>query len=130
MSNAAQIGRAHCRAAARHSQSHDAQDTCRCTHADRDKETWRYVAARLDEAARGGDVLDVTVPLRMVLLLEGGCGMPPGVTPRRFPPLWSAKELDAMIDNQPMTGEQAATLKQLAKAAYGTPRLSSIQIFI
>ena len=37
----------------------------------RDKETWRYVAARLDAAARGGDVLDVTVPLRMVLSLEG-----------------------------------------------------------
>jgi hypothetical protein len=38
--------------------------------------------------------------------------------PRRFPPQWSAKELDAMIDHQPMTAEQAATLKQLAKAAY------------
>jgi hypothetical protein len=31
----------------------------------RDKETWRYVAAR------GGDTADVAVPLRMVLSMEG-----------------------------------------------------------
>jgi hypothetical protein len=29
-----------------------------------------------------------------------------------------SQELDAMIASQPMTAEQAATLKQLAKAAY------------
>jgi hypothetical protein len=37
----------------------------------RDKETWRYVAVRLDEAGRGADALDVVVPLRMVLSTEG-----------------------------------------------------------
>ena len=36
---------------------------------------------------------------------------------RRFPPPWS-EELAAMSDTRPMTPEQAATLKQLAKAAY------------
>jgi hypothetical protein len=37
----------------------------------RDKSTWRHVAARLDEAARGGEFVDVVVPLRMVLAMEG-----------------------------------------------------------
>jgi hypothetical protein len=38
---------------------------------------------------------------------------------RRFPPPWSLREeLAAMSDTRPMTPEQAATLKQLAKAAY------------
>ena len=36
---------------------------------------------------------------------------------RRFPRC-SAEELAAMSDTRPMTPEQAATLKQLAKAAY------------
>jgi hypothetical protein len=40
------------------------------------------------------------------------------VTPRRFPPPWSVEELDAMTASQPMTGEQATTLKRLAKDAY------------
>jgi hypothetical protein len=34
---------------------------------------------------------------------------------RRFPP---SKKLDAMTADQPMTAEQAATLKRLAEAAY------------
>jgi hypothetical protein len=37
---------------------------------------------------------------------------------RRFPPPWSVEELAAMSDTRPMTPEQAATLKQLAKVAY------------
>jgi len=37
----------------------------------RAKPTWRYVAARLEEAARGGDTMDVAVPLRLVLSMEG-----------------------------------------------------------
>ena len=36
----------------------------------------------------------------------------------RFPPPWSVEELDAVTANQPMTAEQAATLKRLAEAAY------------
>jgi hypothetical protein len=40
------------------------------------------------------------------------------VPPLRFPPPWSVEELAAMSDTRPMTPEQAATLKQLAKAAY------------
>jgi hypothetical protein len=39
--------------------------------AHREKATWRYVAARLAEATRGGDALDVAVALQMVLSLEG-----------------------------------------------------------
>jgi hypothetical protein len=35
------------------------------------KSTWGHVAVMLDEAARGGDIVDVVVPLRMVLGLEG-----------------------------------------------------------
>jgi hypothetical protein len=35
------------------------------------KMTWGHVAVMLDEAARGGDVTDVVVPLRMVLGIEG-----------------------------------------------------------
>ena len=38
--------------------------------------------------------------------------------PARFPPPWSVEELAAMSDTRPMTPEQAATLKELAKAAY------------
>ena len=37
---------------------------------------------------------------------------------RRFPPPWTVEELDAITANQPMTAEQAATLKRLAEAAY------------
>jgi hypothetical protein len=36
----------------------------------RDKATWRYVADRLDEAARGADVVDVAMALRLVLEFE------------------------------------------------------------
>jgi hypothetical protein len=36
----------------------------------RQKETWRYVAARLQEAAQGADPRDVAVPLMIVLSLE------------------------------------------------------------
>ena len=39
--------------------------------AHREKATWRYVADRLDDAARGADVIDLVVPLRMVLSMEG-----------------------------------------------------------
>jgi hypothetical protein len=35
------------------------------------KTTWGHVAVMLDEAARGGDIIDVVVPLRMVLGMEG-----------------------------------------------------------
>ena len=38
--------------------------------------------------------------------------------PRRFPPPWTIEELDPIPANQPMTAEQAATLKRLAEAAY------------
>ena len=36
----------------------------------RAKATWRYVAARLAEAAHGGDTVDVAIPLRLALMLE------------------------------------------------------------
>lgn len=36
----------------------------------RQRSTWRHVAARLADAARGGDVADVAVALRIVLSLE------------------------------------------------------------
>jgi len=39
-------------------------------------------------------------------------------SPRRLPPPWSVEELDLITANQPMTAEQAATLKRLAEAAY------------
>jgi hypothetical protein len=35
------------------------------------KTTWGHVAVMLDEAARGGDIMDVVMPLRMVLGMEG-----------------------------------------------------------
>jgi hypothetical protein len=35
------------------------------------KATWRNVADRLDEATRGGDIVDVTLPLQIVLSMEG-----------------------------------------------------------
>jgi hypothetical protein len=35
------------------------------------KTTWGHIAVKLDEAARGGDIMDVVVPLRMVLGMEG-----------------------------------------------------------
>ena len=37
----------------------------------REKATWSYLAARLTEAACGGNTLDVAVPLQMVLSMEG-----------------------------------------------------------
>lgn len=33
----------------------------------RDKATWHYVAARLTEAAHGGETIDIALPLRMVI---------------------------------------------------------------
>ena len=38
--------------------------------------------------------------------------------PPPLPAAWSVEELAAMSDTRPMTPEQAATLKELAKAAY------------
>jgi hypothetical protein len=35
------------------------------------KTTWGHVGVMLEEAARGGDIIDVVVPLRMVLGMEG-----------------------------------------------------------
>jgi hypothetical protein len=40
-------------------------------HQHRDKTTWRHVADRLDEAARGGELVDLVVPLRMVISMKG-----------------------------------------------------------
>jgi hypothetical protein len=36
----------------------------------RKRDSWRYVAKQLDEAARGGDILDLEVSLWIVLTLE------------------------------------------------------------
>jgi hypothetical protein len=36
----------------------------------RARSTWQHVAAELDKAARGGDTVDVSVPLQMVLGME------------------------------------------------------------
>ena len=38
--------------------------------------TWGHVGVMLDEAARGGDITDVVVPLRMVLAMEGIASRP------------------------------------------------------
>jgi hypothetical protein len=38
--------------------------------------TWGHVGVMLDEAARGGDIMDVVVPLRMVLGMEGIASRP------------------------------------------------------
>ena len=37
----------------------------------RAKATWRYVAAQLEKAAAGADVVDVAIALRLALSLEG-----------------------------------------------------------
>src|SRR4029077_13530960 len=37
----------------------------------RERSTWRHVADCLEDAAAGGDTIDVAVPLKMVLSMEG-----------------------------------------------------------
>jgi hypothetical protein len=37
----------------------------------RERSTWRHVETCLNEAAAGGDTIDVAVPLQMVLSMEG-----------------------------------------------------------
>ena len=37
----------------------------------RQKDTWQHVAAQLAEAAGGGDIMDVSIALRLALMLEG-----------------------------------------------------------
>lgn len=49
----------------------DVRELMRYVPADRrELDTWQHVAAELDKAAAGGDVVDVAVALRMVLMLE------------------------------------------------------------
>jgi hypothetical protein len=69
----------------------------------REKATWRYVADRLDEAARGLPLVDVTLPLRMVLrwgaLLVGRnsddrCRLLPAEHAALLRRLWGFKNLD------------------------------------
>ena len=36
----------------------------------RQKDTWQHVAAQLAEAASGGDIMDVSIALRLALMLE------------------------------------------------------------
>jgi hypothetical protein len=40
------------------------------------KTTWGHVAVMLNEATRGGDIMDVVVPLRMALGMEGIASRP------------------------------------------------------
>jgi hypothetical protein len=37
----------------------------------RDNPTWRHVAAQLEQAAAGVDVVDLGIALRLALMLEG-----------------------------------------------------------
>jgi hypothetical protein len=37
----------------------------------RQKSTWRHIAAQLEQAAAGVDVVDLGIALRLALLLEG-----------------------------------------------------------
>jgi hypothetical protein len=37
----------------------------------RERSTWQHVADCLEDAAAGGDTIDVAVPLKMVLMMEG-----------------------------------------------------------
>jgi hypothetical protein len=50
--------------------------------------------------------------------------------PRRFQPPWSVEELSAMTDNQRMTAEQTAKLKQLSKAAYELSNLTRAESYL
>ena len=36
----------------------------------RQKDTWQHVAAQLADAASGGDIMDVSIALRLALMLE------------------------------------------------------------
>jgi hypothetical protein len=64
--------------AARNPQHHDADDARRRARIDEAsaqgpprRSTWRHVEACLNKAATGGDAIDVTVSLKMVLSMEG-----------------------------------------------------------